>query len=593
MQSLMEEMREPVLDFIEKETCTLHLVTGPQWEQGCLLKLIKDMHQAAQQDYYLMAVEPFSNPDDYLDHLVGRINDEYRDYLLMQDLKEKLDALEPPAETPSPLLMPEDMPNGPKIPLGPTSSSKSKVKKRLPILPEPAGDTVPLELEKETRHRGPKLNIGIEAPAMTALPEEEEENEETEETGALDWAAGAATESVTANLAETTSAPTKPNVAESLAGLSKAEKLKRVEEMLAETLPKCVLDAMDNPSQEPTAELLKRLQPAISPPPPHLLDRTMPAPQRLNAIFDYGLSCLPNQTNHRFVFVLLPAQNNNVTGWHELLEHTAANPNYHTASGLRFIASYVPEEDRRRRAAEEQQNQVVRPLLPEYSHVQHQALDLGPAQRKAAEEAFIADPETPVHDRMVTLISAAVRDGVEGRTELAHARFQEAHDYFAAKDEKTPAAFALIGRGDIHLRNHDWNAAIEIYRQALPHAVSCENPIMLFQLSKNYGEAAFRLKEWLEAAQAFCTAAHAAEMITQQDAQINALERHASACFKLQAWDHAAESLEKAAHLCQTHHIDEPVDRILRFLRKVYAKQNRKAEWTHFRDQMQSLSKGA
>ncbi len=587
METLINAMREPVLKFIDQEEKTLHLTVGSGFEQGCLAKLIKDMDRGNQCDLFFLEQEPFNNADDYLDHLAERLESEYRDYLLWLDLQDEVDQVAAKKPTKKPRHRPENFPSGPKHPIAKAPNSERKSRPKPPHRrhdrPKSVVDPAPVDLTLLAD--GPK--------AKRASADLIEKRKATQpQSNKTDPTMRSKQKSKTGAALSAGLPPAEPSLRWQ-PELTPEQAEQRFNELLERHMPPEFHEAFENPTLPDIGPLLERLNPDKPPPPAIISDRTQPAWVRLQAIFDYGLCCLPNQEDHRFVFVLLPSKNEAPDAWQRLLEKTADCPTYHPQSALRLVAAYQPEVDQKHRTQEKENQQPVRALLETRDHVGCHYLDLSEESRYRAEEALINDPESPINERMATSITLAVRDGIAGRKELAMERFTTAEHFFREHQDPATAAFAAIGRGDIYLRNHEWDLAFETYQAALPMAIESANPIVLFHIGKNGGEAGFRTGRLPEAARYFSTAAHAAEVIDDKPAQIAAYERHGATCMKLAIWPAAADSYEKAAELCRETDTPEPVDRILRALKKIYTKQNRKQAWFAYRDQIQTLSKGA
>ncbi len=589
MQSLISALRDPVLDFIDQKSKTMHLAAGTPFEQGALTKLTQDMDRGNQNDLFFISAEPFSNADQYLDHLAHRLALAYREYLQWLDLQAamaKLEPSEPPAKQRPP--MPAKLPSGPKRPIADTAAKPRNPigRRRRPQVPTaPAAPFDPAKLAP-----GPKAPRAS-AASLEAAPQPVPVGATAPEinTPEIPVAKRAA---APPEVPDTPAEDQRPTLAP-VGARNEAEFLQEIDTFLENHVPSALREAVDNPSQEPTEQLIARLNPEKPAPPAAITDRTIPAAERLRSFFDYCMSNLPEEGDHHFVFVLIPASNDAPEAWQDLLEATADWPAYQSDTPLRLVAGYAPAVDEARRMNEREQERTVRPLLPELDHVQFQALDLSEAARRESEEAMVADPETGEHERMITLLTLAIRDGVEGRQALACERFDQAAAFFEETEHWDMVAFARAGKADIYLRRHEWETARDLYRPALAPAVDSLNPYVLFHVTKNHGEAAFRAGNWEESARSYVTAAHVAELLNDRPSQIAALERHAAACVKLKGWEPASQAYEQAALLCRRHEIDEPIPRILRALKKVYTKQNRKPDWAAFRDHIESLSKGA
>lgn len=598
MLTLISALRDPVLHFIDQKSKTIHLVAGTPFEQGALAKLTQDMDRGNRNDLFFISAEPFRDADQYLDHLAHRLDLHYREYLQWLDLQQELAKLAPaeaPSKTREPL--PAKLPRGPKIPLAEAAAAKPRNPMRqMRRPPAPATTAAPFDPAKCAA--GPKAkraSAAWRAEAAAVNPTTAAHAVDTSQAALASQPTDAASQPP---CIATPAAPAVTDVASQPPRAPVGERgeddlVRDMDAFLETHFPAPLREAVDNPSQEATAALIARLNPDKAPPPLALTDREIPAAERLRIFFDYCMGNLPEGGDHHFVFVLIPASNDHPEAWQDLLEATAAWPAYQSETPLRLLAAYAPAVDETRRAHEQAEKRAVRPLLPTLAHVQLQTLDLSEAARREAEEALVADPDTDTHDRMITLLSLAVRDGVEGRQPLAHQRFDRAAAYFEDVEQWDLVAFARAGRGDIYLRQNDWETARDWYRTALPPAVDSGNPFVLFHVSKNHGEAAFRAGNWEESARSFATAAHAAELVKDHPSQIAALERHAAACIKLQGWEPARATYEQAALLCRRHDIDEPIPRILRALKKVYTKQNRKPDWVAFSDHIESLAKGA
>ncbi|CAM2011081.1 tetratricopeptide repeat protein [Acanthopleuribacter pedis] len=580
MQSLIQAMREPVLDLVEQNEKTLHLVTGTDFERTCLLKLVKDMDRGNQCDLYLITEAPFTDADSYLDDLAKRLNDEYLEYLLMTDLEREMTeaakAFQQPAG-PRPV-RPAKAPTGPSTKrtgsITPTAPTKRRPPRRNPFAQKKAlNNEVVAKRVMDPAKLGPgpkSRRAGADIPKPEAPPVRP--RQDRTQPPPLVGAPQPITKAT-------------PPIAVDEAALDR-----QIEALLARHFPE-----MPDPDMqpEPVDALVARLNPEKAPPPAILADRSVPAAERLAAFIEYGQSCLPNQQDHCFVPVLLPFRIDQPKKWHIFLEDAAKLSTIHAPGSVRLIAAYDVREDQQRRREEAEQNRTVQPLLSALPYSQVQELDLSEARRRQAEEDLIADPNTDPYERHSTLLMLAIRDGVENRQDLALERFDKAYQYFHQQEEHALEAMATIGYGDIYLRNNQWEAARAGYLVGLEPALASNNPIVIYNLSQNLGEACFRMRRYEESERAYALASQACETLKQPHPHLRTLERHGAVCVKLERWAEAREAYERAATIAQEKEETHILEKVMRALKKVYVKLNRKPDWPSFRDHIAGLSKGA
>lgn len=297
----------------------------------------------------------------------------------------------------------------------------------------------------------------------------------------------------------------------------------------------------------------------LPPLPDILFDELRIPADRLREAMCFAHSLVPREGGHRLVWAMFPQE---IADWQAYLQLLLSFVPWQGLSpwmrGLRLIFRY--ETGREHNV----------PQLAQAPCVRVTPVDLSPAAIAASIEADVDDEELPMEQRMQSLFALACQDYAYNRVEDAITKYEVLLGHYQQTENLTMQALVMNGIGDVLHRNENLNEAQHWYECAVVPAVGTQASVILATITKNLGDVAYKLNQYVEAEQYFDGLDKLAAQMLDPEGKARALEWRGRSQEKQGAYVHALESWEAAALLSRNVGLPSFLKTNLEHLCRVY-----------------------
>jgi tetratricopeptide (TPR) repeat protein len=298
--------------------------------------------------------------------------------------------------------------------------------------------------------------------------------------------------------------------------------------------------------------------------PPELLEPHRPGRERLRALIAFAHRLLPREAR-RLVVTVAPLAIADRVGYLALIAHLLPRPQREPwMARMRLIIRDV--------ANDESLNELNHPLkqtTPAGLSVTH--IDFGPEAIRQSLEATAEDPAATPAERMQSLLSSAIVDGLYGHAPAAMEKLTRALAYYQLEKNPLMQALTVSAMGEVQQTAGDLESAQHWFECALPLAVEAESALALAIVAKNLGSLCALKGDHGSAIQYFDGLAELAPKMLDNEALSWALEQRGLSEAALGDSQRAIETWQRGADLCRnTDHIAGLRDHLV-CLRDAYA----------------------
>jgi tetratricopeptide (TPR) repeat protein len=283
--------------------------------------------------------------------------------------------------------------------------------------------------------------------------------------------------------------------------------------------------------------------------PPELLAPNQPGRARLRALVAFAHQLLPREAR-RLVVTVAPLSISDRVAFLALIAHLLPRPRREPwMARLRLVIRDV--------ASEESLHEPEHPLkktTPAGVSLTH--LDFGPEAIRQSLEASAEDPAAPPAERMQSLLSSAIVDGLYGHPAAAMEKLARALAYYQAEKNPLMQALTINAMGEVQQTAAELENAQHWFECALPLAVEAESALALAILAKNLGNLCALRGDHKSAIVYFDALAELAPKMLDNETLSWALEQRGLSEAALGEHQRAIETWQHGAELCRnTDHV--------------------------------------
>jgi len=340
------------------------------------------------------------------------------------------------------------------------------------------------------------------------------------------------------------------------------------------------------------AELLgAKLAEAGDPPwptlPASVLDRGEPPVKRLQTLFMYARTRIPDIEASHLVIVISPMRIAQPLLWRaflrQLTEHDIFAPWCHH---MRIIArepeivSFDGIDASWRTGLD----------LTTYPRTATFAVDFSIDALHRATKDEIVDPSVPLADRMQSLLVDANVDYAHQRYEKAVEKYQLLRTFYATLGNQAMLAAVLNGLGEVYARIKMLPQAIEHFEMAITPAVESQCHPVLLNISLNLGNLHFTHEAWASAVEFYVGAEALATALLNANVKLACLENIGICKLQLRDFAGAQEAWVNGATLARSVAENDALRRHLGRLRALYTEANMRAQVKAIDTELRGLS---
>jgi tetratricopeptide (TPR) repeat protein len=283
--------------------------------------------------------------------------------------------------------------------------------------------------------------------------------------------------------------------------------------------------------------------------PPELLAPNQPGRERLRTLIAFAHRLLPREAR-RLVVTLAPLSIADRVGYLALIAHLLPRPRREPwMARMRLIVRDV--------ASDESLHEPAHPLQQTTTagvSVTH--LDFGPEAIRQSLQATAEDPAAPAAERMQSLLSSAIVDGLYGHPAEGMEKLNRALAHYQAEKDPLMQSLTVNAMGEVQQTAGDLDSAQHWFECALPLAVEAESALALAIVAKNLGALCARKGDHASAIQYFDGLAELAPKMLDNETLSWALEQRGLSEAALGHSQRAIETWQRGADLCRNtdHH---------------------------------------
>jgi tetratricopeptide (TPR) repeat protein len=298
--------------------------------------------------------------------------------------------------------------------------------------------------------------------------------------------------------------------------------------------------------------------------PPELLAPNQPGRERLCALIAFAHRLLPREAR-RLVVTVAPLAIADRVAFLALIAHLLPRPQRQPwMARMRLIIRDV--------ASDESLHEAAHPLkqtTPAGVRVTH--IDFGPGAIRQSLEATAENPAAPPAERMQSLLSSAVVDGLYGHPAEAMEKLARALAYYQTEKDLLMQTLTVNAMGEVQQTAGDLGSAQHWFECAVPLAVESESALALAIVAKNLGSLCALKADHASAIQYFDGLAELAPKMLDNETLSWALEQRGLSEAALGDSQRAIETWQRGAELCRnTDHFPGLRDHLV-CLRDAYA----------------------
>jgi tetratricopeptide (TPR) repeat protein len=296
--------------------------------------------------------------------------------------------------------------------------------------------------------------------------------------------------------------------------------------------------------------------------PPALLAPNQPGRERLRALIAFAHELLPREAR-RLVVTVAPLAIGDRVAYLALVAHLLPRPRREPwMARMRLIIRDVVSD-------EYEPEHPLKQTTPAGLSVT--LIDFGPEAIRQSLEATAEDPAAPPAERMQSLLSSAIVDGLYGHPAPAMDKLARALAYYQTEKDALMQALTVNAMGEVQRTAGDLDGAQHWFECALPLAVEAESALALAIVAKNLGSLCALKGEHATAIQYFDGLAELAPKMLDNETLSWALEQRGLSEAALGDSQRAIETWQRGADLCRnTDHIPGLRDHLV-CLRDAYA----------------------
>ena len=357
------------------------------------------------------------------------------------------------------------------------------------------------------------------------------------------------------------------------------------------TDPAAYADAVVATFQKQAALLGSKLagagDPTWPPLPVRVTDRAESPVKRLQTLFMYARTRIPDIEASHLVIVLCPLHVAHPLPWRaflrELIEHDIFAPWCHH---MRIIArepevvSFEGIDSSWRTALD----------LAKYPRTATFPVDFSIEALHRATKAEIVDPSVPLADRMQSLLVDANVDYAHQRYDHAVEKYQLLRTFYATLGNQAMLAAVLNGLGEVYARIEMIPQAIEHFEMAITPAVESQCHPVLLNISLNLGNLHFTHHAWASAVEFYVGAEALATALLNANVKLACLENIGVCKVQLGDFAGAQQAWTDGATLARSVAENEALRRHLGRLRVLYAEANMRAQVSAIDTELRGMS---
>lgn len=335
--------------------------------------------------------------------------------------------------------------------------------------------------------------------------------------------------------------------------------------------PASYVDAIVRTFQQQAELLGKKLEEAGDPPwpplPPIVGDRSTPPVKRLQTLFMYARTRIPDIEASHLVVVLCPLRVAAPHAWRallrELIEHDIFAPWCHH---MRIVAR-EPEAITFDGLADEWRTALDIATWPRAAAFK---VDFSLEALHRATKEEIVDPSVPLADRMQSLLVDANVDYANQRYDAAVEKYQLLRTFYATLGNGAMLAATLNGLGEVYARVQMYPQAVDHFEMAITPAVESQCHPVLLNVSLNLGNLFLGLMRWADAAEHYVGAEMLATALLNANVKLACLENIGVCKRQLGDYPGAQEAWTNGSTLARSLDEKDALRRHLGRLRELY-----------------------
>lgn len=317
-----------------------------------------------------------------------------------------------------------------------------------------------------------------------------------------------------------------------------------------------------------STKMVESGDPEWPPVPARAIDPSVAPATRLQVLFMYARTRIPDLDASRLVVVLTPTSVTDPRSWRLFLRQlTSYEPGSPWCHHMRIVAREPPHVSLDGLSPELRSKLDVRT----FPSTELYTVDFSLAALQRATRDEVADPTIPLPDRMQSLLIDANVDYANRRYVPAVRKFELLRRYYAAVKNQALLGATLNGLGEVYAAAGQRDRAIEHFEMGVTAAIDGRcNPVLL-NLSLNLGNLYFVAKEWSEAVEHYVGAEALATALLNAHVKLLCLENIGVCRLALTEYAAAQEAWQNGATLARALDERAALKKMLVRLRGLYA----------------------
>jgi tetratricopeptide (TPR) repeat protein len=355
--------------------------------------------------------------------------------------------------------------------------------------------------------------------------------------------------------------------------------------------PVTYADAIVRSFRQRAEALAKKLEeagdPSWPPLPPRATDVNVPPAARLQALFMYARTRIPDLEASHLVVALMPLRVTDPLRWRAFLrELTAHDPLSPWCHHMRIVA-----REGREISMDDLSPELQARLDPSsFPRTDVYEVDFSLEALQRATKAEIADPSVPLPDRMQSLLVDANVDYAHKRYDVALEKYGLLRTFYAAVQNQALLAATLNGIGEVYARAGHRDLAIQHFEMALTAAIEGSSHPILLNVSLNLGNLYLAEKSWALAADHYVGSEALATALLNAHVKLLCLENIGVCRFELADYGAAQEAWQNGASLARALEEQAALKRVLARLRNLYVQANMRDRVKAIDDELRGVS---